>query len=155
MQVSHRFTPASAVFDDDSLVSCAGLVPVMTLAAQTGLPTLLADKIDIAVPRIKSGSANPSPKLTTVIAGMCAGADSIDDLDVVRSGGMKALFEGVYATSSAPWSGRRNRLHQPKRITADHWNYLRLWADCGHGVGTHGFCPSATGQSDGCRSDNC
>ena len=100
MQVSHRFTPASAVFDDDSLVSCAGLVPVMTLAAQTGLPTLLADKIDIAVPRIKSGSANPSPKLTTVIAGMCAGADSIDDLDVVRSGGMKALFEGVYAPST-------------------------------------------------------
>ena len=100
MQVSHRFTPASAVFDDDSLVSCAGLVPVMTLAAQTGLPTLLADKIDIAVPRIRSGSANPSPKLTTVIAGMCAGADSIDDLDVVRSGGMTALFEGVYAPST-------------------------------------------------------
>ena len=88
------------MFDDDSLVSCAGLVPVMTLAAQTGLPTLLADKIDIAVPRIKSGSANPSPKLTTVIAGICAGADSIDDLDVVRSGGMKALFEGVYAPST-------------------------------------------------------
>src|SRR6185312_7063285 len=67
VQVSHRFTPASAVFDDEHLVSCAGLVPVMTLAAQTGLPTLLADKIDIAVPRIKAGSANPSPKLTTVI----------------------------------------------------------------------------------------
>src|SRR6188768_459952 len=72
----------------------------MTLAAQTGLPQLLADKIDIAVPRIKSGSANPSPKLTTVIAGMCAGADSIDDLDVVRSGGMKTLFGGVYAPST-------------------------------------------------------
>src|ERR1700742_3040003 len=92
--------PASAVFDDERLVSCAGLVPVMTLAAQTGLPRRLADKIDIAVPRIRSGSANPSPKLTTVIAGMCAGADSIDDLDVVRSGGMKALFEGVYAPST-------------------------------------------------------
>ena len=62
--------PGVGGVDDDSLVSCAGLVPVMTLAAQTGLPTLLADKIDIAVPRIKSGSANPSPKLTTVIAGM-------------------------------------------------------------------------------------
>ena len=95
MQVSHKFTPASAVFDDEYLVSCAGLVPVMTLAAQTGLPKLLADKIDIPVSRIKSGSANPSPKLTTVIAGMCAGADSIDDLDVVRSGGMKTLFGGV------------------------------------------------------------
>ena len=100
MQVSHKFTAASAVFDDDNLVSCAGLVPVMTLAAQTGLPTLLAEKVDIAVPRIKSGSANPSPKLATVIAGMCAGADSIDDLDVVRSGGMKTLFEDVYAPST-------------------------------------------------------
>src|SRR6478672_3476141 len=100
VQVSHRFIASSAVFDDDHLVSCAGLVPVMTLAAQTGLPQLLADKIRIPVPRIRSGSANPSPKLTTVIAGMCAGADSIDDLDVVRSGGMKTLFGGVYAPST-------------------------------------------------------
>ena len=55
---------------------------------------------DIPAPRIKSGSANPLPKLTTVIAGMCAGADSIDDLDVVRAGGMKTLFDGVYAPST-------------------------------------------------------
>src|SRR6476659_7587944 len=100
VQVSRRFIASSAVFDDDHLVSCDGLVPVLTLAAQTGLPQLLADKIRIPVPRIRSGSANPSPKLTTVIAGMCAGADSIDDLDVVRSGGMKTLFGGVYAPST-------------------------------------------------------
>ncbi|WP_026357311.1 IS1380 family transposase, partial [Mycobacterium sp. 141] len=100
MKVSHRFTASSAVFDDERLVSCAGLVPVMTLAAQTGLPKLLADKVHIAAPRVRSGSANPSPKLTTVIAGMCAGADSIDDLDIVRSGGMKTLFGGVYAPST-------------------------------------------------------
>jgi hypothetical protein len=31
---------------------------------------------------------------------MCAGADSIDDIDVVRSGGMKTLFDGVYAPST-------------------------------------------------------
>jgi hypothetical protein len=61
-------------------VSCAGLVPVMTLATQTGLSDLLVEKVRIAEPRIKSGSANPSPKLTTVIAGMCAGADCIDDV---------------------------------------------------------------------------
>lgn len=72
----------------------------MTLAGQTGLPELLADKVYIPAPKIKSGSANPSPKLSTVIAGMCAGADSIDDLDVVRSGGMKNLFGGVYAPST-------------------------------------------------------
>ncbi len=87
VQVSHRFTSASARFDDDHLVSCAGLVPVMTVAAQIGLPQLLADKICIYAPRIKSGSANPAPKLATLIAGMCAGADSIDDVDLVRSGG--------------------------------------------------------------------
>ncbi len=100
MQVSHRFGTDSAVFDDDNLVSCAGLVPVMALAEQTGLPELLADKVHIAKPRIKSGSANLAPKLATVIAGMCAGADSIDDLDVVRCGGMKTLFDSVYAPST-------------------------------------------------------
>ena len=100
MQVSHRFSAQSAVFDDDNLVSCAGLVPVMSLAAQTGLPQLLAAKVDIAEPKIKSGSANPAPKLVTLIAGMCAGADSIDDLDVVRCGGMKTVFDAVYAPST-------------------------------------------------------
>ncbi|WP_084032588.1 IS1380 family transposase [Mycobacterium avium] len=100
MKVSHNFAASSAVFDDDHLVSCAGLVPVMALAAQTGLSDLVAGKVRIAEPRIKSGSANPSPKLATVIAAMCAGADSIDDLDIVRSGGMKTLFDGVYAPST-------------------------------------------------------
>src|ERR1700730_14202289 len=100
VQVSHDFQPDSAVFDDDNLVSCAGLVPVMTLAERTGLSDLLADKVHIAEPRIKSGSANPAPKLATLIAGMCAGADCIDDIDVIRSGGMKTLFEGVYAPST-------------------------------------------------------
>ena len=100
MRVSHGFAAESAVFDDDHLVSCAGLVPVMTLADQTGLCELLADKVRIAGPRITSASANPSPKLATLIAGMCTGADSIDDLDAVRAGGMKTLFGGVYAPST-------------------------------------------------------
>jgi hypothetical protein len=59
VKVSHKFTASSAVFDDEHLVSSAGLVPVMTLAAQTGLPKLLAAKVRIAEPRIRSGSANP------------------------------------------------------------------------------------------------
>ena len=88
------------MFDDDNLVSCAGLVPVMALAEQTGLAELLAEKVRIVESRIKSGAANPAPKLVTLIAGMCAGTDSIDDVDVVRSGGMKTLFDGVYAPST-------------------------------------------------------
>jgi hypothetical protein len=75
VQVSHRFSGDSAVFDDDNLVSCAGLVPVMALAERTGLSDLLAQMVHIAAPRIKSGAANPAPKLVTLIAGMCAGAD--------------------------------------------------------------------------------
>jgi hypothetical protein len=31
---------------------------------------------------------------------MCAGADCIDDIDVVRSGGIKALFDGAYTPST-------------------------------------------------------
>ena len=100
MKVSHRFAADSAVFDDEHLVSCAGLVPVMTLADQTGLPALLDQKIRISTTRVKSGAANPAPKLLTAIAGMCAGADSIDDIDIVRHGGMRTLFGGVYAPST-------------------------------------------------------
>jgi hypothetical protein len=81
-------------------VSHAGLVPLFGLAEQTRLPGFLAEKVSIKVPRIKSGSANPAPKLLTVIAGMCAGADSIDDLDVLRAGGMPILFDYVYAPST-------------------------------------------------------
>ncbi|MDO0975164.1 IS1380 family transposase [Mycolicibacterium frederiksbergense] len=100
MQVSHRLAAESAVFDEDNLVSSAGLVPVMTLAQQTGLTRLLSEKVQIVAPRIKSGSANLAPKLATVVAGMCAGADCIDDIDLLRSGGMKTLFDGVYAPST-------------------------------------------------------
>ncbi|MET7772511.1 IS1380 family transposase, partial [Nocardia sp. NPDC005366] len=63
MRLFHRFAEGSARFDDDNLVSVAGLVPVMTLAEQTGLTSMLADRVAIAVPRIESGSANPAPKL--------------------------------------------------------------------------------------------
>jgi hypothetical protein len=50
VKVSHTFGPGSAVFDEDNLVSCAGLVPVMTLAEQAGLTRLLTNKIHIAAP---------------------------------------------------------------------------------------------------------
>jgi hypothetical protein len=62
VQVSHNFLPDSAVFDDDNLVSCAGLVAVMTLAEQTGLAEMLAEKVHIAETRIKSGAAKSGPE---------------------------------------------------------------------------------------------
>jgi hypothetical protein len=75
-------------------------VPLLGLAEQTGLAEIIAKKVSIKTSRIKSGAANPAPKLMGVIAGMCAGADSIDDLDMLRAGGMPILFDGVYAPST-------------------------------------------------------
>src|SRR5918994_2819697 len=100
VRVSHRFTAGSARFDEDNLVSDAGLVPLLGLAEQTGLAEIITRKVSITTPRIKSGAANPAPKLLSVVAGMCAGADSIDDLDMLRAGGMPIVFDGVYAPST-------------------------------------------------------
>jgi hypothetical protein len=87
-------------FDDENLVSCARLVPVMALAERAGLSELISGKVAIKTARVASAAVNPAGKLTSIIAGMAAGADSIDDLDVIRSGGMRRLFGGVYACST-------------------------------------------------------
>jgi hypothetical protein len=89
-----------AVFDDVNLVSCAGLVPVLELAEQTGLSDLLDEHVHFTSELVRSGAANPTPKLTSIIGGLVAGADSIGDLDVIRSGGMHRLFGGVYAPTT-------------------------------------------------------
>ncbi len=81
------------VFDDPNLVSAAGLVPVMRLAESAGLHELVAELV-------ATSSPNPVVKATGMVAGMLAGADSIDDLDVLRHGGMGRLFGGVRAPST-------------------------------------------------------
>jgi hypothetical protein len=100
VQGSHAWRADSAVFDEENLVSQAGLVPLLELAEQAGLSRLLDEHVRFTDERVKSGAANPTPKLTSIIAGMAAGADSIDDLDVIRSGGMKKVFGGVYACAT-------------------------------------------------------
>jgi hypothetical protein len=100
VQGSHTWRADNAVFDEDNLVSHAGLVPLLELAERAGLSSLLDEHVRFACERVKSGAANATPKLTSIIGGMATGADSIDDLDVVRAGGMKELFGGVYASAT-------------------------------------------------------
>lgn len=88
------------MFDDEALVSCAGLVPVMALAERAGLSGLVSDRVSFKTSRVRSAGVNPAGKLTSVIAGMAAGADCIEDLEVIRSGGMARLFAGVYASAT-------------------------------------------------------
>jgi hypothetical protein len=95
----HGWSADAARFDERSLVSCAGLVPVWSLAEQTGLVSLLG-RVRFRTSKVRSGAVNPAGKLACVIAGMTAGADCIDELDVIRAGGMTSLFDGVYAPAT-------------------------------------------------------
>ena len=100
MKLPYGWAKATPLFDDERLVSCAGLVPVMVLAEQAGLTELIAERVRLGETRVASAGVNPAGKLTSIIAGMAASADSIDDLQVIRSGGMKRLFTEVYAPAT-------------------------------------------------------
>lgn len=72
----------------------------MVLAERAGLSELISAKVAINESRVRSAAVNPAGKLTSIIAGMVAGAECIDDLEVIRSGGMPRLFAQVYAPAT-------------------------------------------------------
>ena len=96
MKLSHTLTSTSAAFDDPNLVSSGGLVPVLALAESAGLRDL-ADE-HLTVPTDKG--ANAGLKVASLVGGMVAGADSIDDMAVLRHGGMGRVFARAYAPST-------------------------------------------------------
>ena len=96
MQVSHRSAAASVSFDEPNLVSAAGLLPTMTLARDAGLHELTDQWLTVPTDK----GANAGLKIASLVAGMVAGADSIDDMAVLRHGGMKRLFNACYAPST-------------------------------------------------------
>jgi hypothetical protein len=96
MRLLHSAKDTSAQFDDPNLVSWAGLVPVMRLAQHCDLAGLVAEHLKMTV----AVGVNAHLKIPGIVAGMLAGADSIDDLDVLRHGGMNTLFGGVRAPST-------------------------------------------------------
>ena len=96
MQLSYSPSEMSAVFNDPNLVSCGGLAPVVALAQRCGLAELVATKLTLPV----KGGVNAHLKIAGLVGGMVAGADSIDDMDLLRHGGMDRLFGGVRAPST-------------------------------------------------------
>jgi Transposase DDE domain group 1 len=96
VRLRHHAPVTRVSFDDPNLVSCAGLVPVLRLAQDAGLHGLVTGRV--SVPGHKG--SNPGGKVATIVAGMVAGGDSIDDLNLARHGGMASLFTGVYAPST-------------------------------------------------------
>lgn len=90
MQASHGLQP---VFDDPNLVSAAGLPAVLNLAERAGLTGLLDEDLSVPVPGARV-------KTRTLLAGMLAGADDIDGMDVLRAGSTAAVLDGVRAPST-------------------------------------------------------
>ena len=96
MKLSHTLTATSAVFDDPNLVSAAGLVPVLALADRAGLRRLADEHLSVSTDK----GANAGLKVASLVAGMVAGADSIDDMALLRHGGMGRVFARAYAPST-------------------------------------------------------
>jgi hypothetical protein len=96
VRLLHSLAKIHATFDDPNLVSRAGLVPVMALAQRAGLAALAGEHVR---PAGRCG-VNPRVKVPAIVAGMAGGADSIDDLDLLRHGAMPSLFGGIRAPST-------------------------------------------------------
>ena len=95
MQLFH--TPLVVLhFDEPNLVSAAGLVPVMALARRAGLGELAQARL--SVPSDKG--ANAGAKICSLVAGIVAGADTIDAMDLLRHGGMGRVFTAGWAPST-------------------------------------------------------
>lgn len=99
MLFNHSRAAVSHTFDEPNLVSAAGLVPAMGLAQNAGLAELAQERLTVSSTGGDKG-ANAGAKVSSLVAGMVAGADSIDEMDLLRHGGMKTLFDQVYAPST-------------------------------------------------------
>ena len=129
MLLFHTVSALSVAFDDPNLVSSAGLVPVLALASRCGLHESARSSLRVPNP-------NAAAK---VVAGMVAGADSIDDPDRLRQGGMSRLFGRIRAPStlgtflSAFSFGHVKQLDKPPP---------NCWSTC---LGTPRHCGMSTG----------
>jgi hypothetical protein len=95
MQLCHTPAALSAVFDEPNLIAFAGLVPAAALADRVGLRELADKWLTVPGSRDTAGV-----KVMSLVVGMLAGADSIEDMDLLRHGGMDKVFTDVRAPST-------------------------------------------------------
>jgi hypothetical protein len=80
------------VFDDERVVSDAGIALVATLAQRLGVEAL-AQRL-VRLRRERPGAANVGRKVMALVYAMVLGADSIDDCEVLRAGRTRRLLGG-------------------------------------------------------------
>jgi hypothetical protein len=88
-EVSVRPDLVGVEFDDERLVANAGLLLLATLGRRLGIEQMVDKMVGLGG---RAGAAQPGRKVATLIHAIAAGADSIDDTDVLRSGGTEALL---------------------------------------------------------------
>jgi Transposase DDE domain group 1 len=77
-------------FNEQRLVSDAGLLIAATLADRLGLEELVNESVWL--PYRTPGASLPGRKVMTLVHGMLAGADSIDDMNVLRAGSSNLIL---------------------------------------------------------------
>lgn len=94
------------MFDDRNLIACGGLAPLTAYAQRLGrsTPGMLARRLRPSGP----AAAGAAAKAGSLIAGMAADADSIEDMDLLRHGAIGTIFGGVRAPSNS------RLLHPPR-----------------------------------------
>jgi hypothetical protein len=83
MAASHTLDRLDICFDDTHAIANAGLLLPATLAQRLGIEHAADQVIDLGE---RPGAAHPGRKLLTLVHAMLAGADCIDDADVLRCG---------------------------------------------------------------------
>ncbi len=79
-------------FDDERVVSDAGIALVATLAGRLGVEALAQRLVGLRGDR--PGAANAGRKVMALLYAMVLGSDSIDDTDVLRAGRTRRLLGG-------------------------------------------------------------
>jgi len=79
-------------FDDERVVSDAGVMLVASVAERLGIEALAGGWVRLR--RGRPGAANAGRKVMALLYAMVLGADSIDDCDVLRAGRTRRLLGG-------------------------------------------------------------
>jgi hypothetical protein len=79
----------AAEFDDERLVANAGLVLTATLSDRLRIERLVDETVDLGE---RPGAARPGRRVLSFLHAMAAGADAIDDCDLLRAAGTEAVL---------------------------------------------------------------
>jgi hypothetical protein len=88
--VPGRLDSVAVVFNEPRLISDAGLLLTATLADRLGLEELVNESVWL--PHGTAGAGLPGRKVMTLVHGMIAGADSIEDMNVLRAGSTQMVL---------------------------------------------------------------